>query len=115
MGIWMCPGDIIESVVSLDLRVGGKFTINMRNPRGDDIHSGEYVEVTPPYRLAFTWSSQGTQGRRTLVRLDFREHGDDECELTLVHEELPEVAIEPHSLGWKAHLRMLINHLAARR
>lgn len=112
MRVWMCPGDIFESVVELDLRVGGRFSINMRSPHGDDVHQGEYVEIERPHRLAFTWRSKGTHGLATLVRLELKPHGNDGCELTLTHSALPDDEIENHRLGWKAHLRMLVDHVA---
>lgn len=108
--VWMCPGEIFESPATMDVRVGGAFTITMRSPGKDDVHTGVYREVDRPRRLAFTWVSQSTQQRPTLVTIDLRSVGAG-CELTLVHEDLPPDAVDLHTVGWKAHVRMLIGHL----
>lgn len=111
MRIWMCPGDIFESVVELDLRVGGRFSINMRSPRGDDVHTGEYLAIERPHRLSFTWTSAGTRGRQTVVTIELRARGDGGCELTLTHDRLRDDAVPQHRVGWKAHLRELFGYL----
>lgn len=108
--VWMCPGDIFESPATMDVRVGGAFTITMRSPGKDDVHTGVYQEVDRPRRLVFTWSSAGTRHRPTLVSIDLRAVAGG-CELTLVHEDLPPDAVELHTVGWKGHIRMLIGHL----
>ena len=111
--VWMCPGDIFESVADIDPSVGGSFTIVMRSPGMDDPHTGEYRVIDRPRQLQFTWSSASTYHQQTLVNLEFAPHGDDECELTLTHAELPPDKVELHSFGWKGHLRVMIGLLEA--
>lgn len=112
--VWMCPGDIFESVAEVEPRVGGRFRIVMRSPGRDDPHTGVYLEIDRPRRLVFTWSSAGTSHRDTVVTLELRPHGESGCELTLVHSDLPPDAVEPHTIGWKAHVRVLIGYLESR-
>jgi uncharacterized protein YndB with AHSA1/START domain len=107
--VWMCPGDIFESVAEIDASEGGEFTIVMPSPGMDDPHTGEYRVIDRPRQLQFTWSSASTYHQPTLVNLDFAPHGDNECELTLTHAELPPDKVEIHTVGWKGHIRVMID------
>ena len=107
--VWMCPGDIFESIAEIDARVGGAYEIVMRSPRKDDRHWGRYVEIDRPRRLSFTWCSDSTDRKETLVSIELVPIGHSECELTLVHTDLPSHATARHRVGWKAHIRELID------
>lgn len=76
--------------VSVDLRPGGRFSILERphDLSGDVDHFGEYLEVTPPGRLAFTFRTPAHFRERTQIEveiaqvtsgslLDFRQTGVD--------------------------------------
>lgn len=88
------PGQVDVRDVKVDLRVGGKFEFKMG---GVKPHSGEYREVRPYERLAFTWNSKAVTN--TLVTLEFKPMGN-QTELTLTHELLPADMIEAHTNGW---------------
>jgi uncharacterized protein YndB with AHSA1/START domain len=97
---WMCPEGGSNPVVELDVRVGGAFRIDMLHGGDHTVHTGEYLEVTPPERLVFTWTSKYTHHLPTLVTLELRARGE-ETELTLTHARLPDAeAVERHSGGW---------------
>ena len=107
---WMCPGTSRVSAAEVDPRVGGRFRIVMRNEAGDTEHSGEYRELRRPERLAFTWISEHTLDRETLVTVELRAVGE-ETELTLTHEQLPDDdARRKHERGWTG----IVEKLAAR-
>jgi uncharacterized protein YndB with AHSA1/START domain len=55
---WHAGGaDWENSHAEADLRVGGTVRVVMRDPRGKTYGGGgEYTEIRPPGRLAFTWS-----------------------------------------------------------
>ena len=110
---WMCPGATTVSVAELDVRVGGRYRIVMRTPSGELEHVGEYREVDPPHRLAFTWISAGTKQQETLVTLDVRSQGEA-TELVLTHERFPDAESRAkHEAGWGAILDSLDQHLQA--
>ena len=47
---------MVVPLVHLDLRVGGKFRIQMKNADGEYFTAvGEFREVEPPERLVYTW------------------------------------------------------------
>lgn len=110
---WMCPGAMTVPIAELDVRVGGRYRIVMRNPSGEFEHVGEYREVDPPHRLAFTWISAGTDRQETLVTLDVRAQGEA-TELVLTHERFPHAeSRDKHQGGWGAILDCLDEHLQA--
>lgn len=60
---WLCPGEMAASNVELDLRVGGAWSITMRNVDGSQhTVSGVYRTIEPPRKLVFTWKWEGVDG-----------------------------------------------------
>ncbi len=112
MAKWMRPGDDLdESRVTLDVRVGGRYTIDM--VKGDMVlkHSGEYREVDRPNRLVFTWHADWIPGG-SVVSVDFlaREGG---TEVILRHEGLPDSdSAKNHAVGWTKILERLSDSLS---
>ena len=112
--VWMCPGATHVASAEVDPRVGGKFRIVMRAAQGDVEHSGRYREIRRPERLVFTWASNNTGGRETLVTIELRPQGA-ETELTLTHEGLAdEDARTRHRAGWTSIVEKLAGVLAER-
>lgn len=62
---------------------------------------GEFVELSPPARLVFTWPD----GPST-VEVTFEPEGDG-TRLTLVHRDLPAPVRDEHERGWTHHLGTL--------
>lgn len=109
----MAPGSMTVAELEMDPRPGGFFRLVMRSERGDIAHSGEYREVDAPRRLVFTWKSPATQGRDTVVTVEFHEHGDA-TELVLIHEELPdEPTAKGHREGWTSIAETLALYIAS--
>ena len=53
---WWGPKGFSAPSVELDVRVGGRYRIAMQPPEGDRFYlSGEFREVDPPARLAYTF------------------------------------------------------------
>jgi uncharacterized protein YndB with AHSA1/START domain len=86
----------------VDLRVGGAVRIVMRNPHEDVEHGGggEYTEVDPPSRLAFTWTWDREPARQTLIEIDFEE-ADGRTTMSFTHSGLwSEDEVRSHEDGW---------------
>jgi uncharacterized protein YndB with AHSA1/START domain len=107
---WFGPVGFTVSMAKTDLRVGGEYLIVLQPPEGVAIrHSGEYLEVTPPERLVFTWllENQACGGCRdecaeTLVSIDFKRLAES-TEICLTHERLPgKEAYAGHVFGWNS-------------
>ena len=100
---WFSPTVDHAVVVHLaDLRVGGQYRIEMRHVGGKShIAVGEYRELTPPWRLCFTWRWEGSPMADSLVTLHFRDDARGGTELVLVHNQFATVAERANHLeGW---------------
>ncbi len=103
MGKWMTDG----GPVTLDVRPGGRFRIDMNYKGKIYDHEGEYLEVTPPSRIVFTWISDGTNRKPTIVTVELHDRAG-RTELVLTHEGLPDAAnAESHREGWAEIVAML--------
>ena len=75
---WWGPRGFTVPSLEFDPRVGELFRIEMQPPEGDRFHlAGEFREVDPPARLAFTfvWDPPDPDDLETLVALSFRDLG----------------------------------------
>jgi uncharacterized protein YndB with AHSA1/START domain len=113
---WMRPADFTHATVTVDPRVGGGFRIVMegRTDGRDYEHRGEYLAIEPPSLLSFTWISNATDYKPTVVTIEFHERGTG-TELVLTHGRLPGKAIEAHREGWTDIVRLLEVALKARK
>lgn len=107
---WFGPVGFTVTASNIDLRRGGAYHIALRSPEGMAIkHFGEYVEVTPPEKLVFTWLLEDqacggcdNQCAETLVSIDFKRV-DESTEVQLTHEHLPsKEAHDGHMYGWNS-------------
>ncbi len=96
--------------VDIDARVGGAFNFTDRRSGEDIEHTGEYLEMDRPRRLAFNFRVPKFSAEATLIRIEIAPSGFG-CELTLVHEGvLPEYAARTEE-GWKGILEGLSRSL----
>lgn len=110
---WMCPGDVVSSEASLDVRVGGSFRIIMRTPDRVYEHVGTYRIVDPPAKLAFTWSGLENPAEITLVTVEFLDHGD-ESELVITHEQFTKADVaQRYEMGWGTIAKKFARYLAS--
>src|ERR1700760_298251 len=81
-------GEMIRA--ETDPRVGGKFTFVDRRPdMGDVLHTGEYLQIDRPKRLAFTFGVPEFNPDFTRVTLDFAPAPGGGCHLTLTQSDVP--------------------------
>jgi uncharacterized protein YndB with AHSA1/START domain len=76
---WWGPKRFTAPSIELDLRPGGTYRIAMQPPDGDLFYlSGEFREVDPPARLAYTfrWEDPDPDDRETVVTLSFEDLGE---------------------------------------
>ena len=83
---WWGPEGFTIPSLEFFPRVGEHYRIEMQPPEGDSFHlTGEFREVDPPERLAFTfvWEPADPDDVETLVTLAFRDLGEStEVQLT---------------------------------
>lgn len=112
---WMCPEAVSIPLVELDVRVGGAFRVDMLVDGAVQTHTGVYREVVPPEKLIFTWTSQNTLRRETLVTVVLQVLGDERTELRLTQTLLPtEDTTQQHTRGWTQILDHLTTYLQMR-
>jgi uncharacterized protein YndB with AHSA1/START domain len=87
---------------------GGRFRFEVQPGQWCE---GEYVELVPPARVAFTWGWTDPwwdlPPGRSLVEVDLRE-ADGGTHLRLVHSRLPGELRALHDQGWTAFLARLV-------
>ena len=104
-------GEMIRAEV--DARVGGKFTFVDRRPDvGDVLHTGEYLELDRPRRLAFTFGVPQFNPDFTRVRVDFAPTAAGGCEVTHTHSDVPADWADRSKEGWSMILGWLDAALA---
>jgi uncharacterized protein YndB with AHSA1/START domain len=89
-------------VAEVDLRVGGRIRIVMRDPaEGEEAGAtGEYRVVEPPHRLVFTWVWDDQPERPQLIELEFSERGGATTVL-MTNSSIPtEERLESQHRGW---------------
>jgi uncharacterized protein YndB with AHSA1/START domain len=109
---FMRPGPIATATAAVDPRVGGAFRIVMRHGDREHAHWGEYVRIEPPSLLEFTWISENTDRRPTIVTVELADR-DGGTELTLTHRGLPPSQLKSHREGWTDIVAALESALAS--
>jgi uncharacterized protein YndB with AHSA1/START domain len=98
---WHAGHDWETTEARVDLRVGGSLRVVMRNPHDGAEYGGggEYTEVDPPTRLAFTWTWDD-DSRRQLIEIDFEET-EGLTKVRFTHRNLhDEESVRSHEDGW---------------
>jgi uncharacterized protein YndB with AHSA1/START domain len=103
---WSSPG------CEVDLRVGGRYVLRMRDADGElHVVGGEYREVDRPRRLVYTWRWEGdggpNPGHVSIVTVEFHAAGDATT-VVLEHSGLPsQESRTRHGAGWGSVLQRL--------
>jgi uncharacterized protein YndB with AHSA1/START domain len=107
---WWGPEGFTVPGLEFNPRVGERYRIEMEPPEGDPFHlTGEFREVDPPARLAFTfaWEDPDPDDVETLVELSFRDLGES-TEVALTQGPFKtEPRRELHRNGWTDSLDKL--------
>jgi uncharacterized protein YndB with AHSA1/START domain len=96
------------SEAEVDPRPGGIYRVAVN---GERVARGEYVEVSPPNRVSFTWGWEGGDSPvppgSSTVEVTLTPDGE-ETVVRLVHRDLPSAAsAEAHAVGWNHYLPRL--------
>lgn len=107
MSRWLGPPNVIKVNTTTDVKVGGRYTIQMIVPEDEHNVSGVYREVVPNRKLVFTWAWRSTPERESLVTVTFTPDGDGTL-MTLHHEQFfDEAARDNHEKGWSVIVERL--------
>ena len=107
---WSVPEGLEADSGEADLRVGGRWSVVMRDPeRGREYHAtGEYREIVRPERLVFThrWLTD-PEPVETLVTVELYDEGDT-TRLVMTQEGFRTVEVrDGHVEGWTSCLNKL--------
>ncbi|KFF60347.1 hypothetical protein JF66_05260 [Cryobacterium sp. MLB-32] len=102
--------------LSMDVRVGGSWNAVMHLPNGSTIQwTGDYTEVDPPVRLAFTMTDDPANPAREPVAVDITAvDGGADMTLTQTGGNLSEEQYAQTAIGYNAFFDAMENVLAAR-
>jgi uncharacterized protein YndB with AHSA1/START domain len=119
---WMQPEPgMTVPRASMDVRVGGKFRIQMKTAEGEFFTAvGVFQEVKPPERLVYTWDWEKdgsgeefgeVEGKETLVTVEFLKRGEG-TEMVFTHSRFATVETrDSHSRGWSRIVENLAKFL----
>ena len=113
MAQWISPMPLGATIPKFDLRVGGEYQIDMHSEDRNFVHVGKFLKIDKPRALDFTWISDGTEQKETIVRLQFESKGEGTL-LTLTHEDFTsEEAKKNHNQGWTVIVDKLASALVS--
>jgi uncharacterized protein YndB with AHSA1/START domain len=108
---WFRPeSGMVVPLTSMDLRVGGKYRIQIKRPDGEICTvAGEFKEVNPPERLVYTGDFEkdgsGTEfgeleGKPSQITVEFLKRGK-QTDFVLTHTRFATVeSRDNHARGW---------------
>jgi uncharacterized protein YndB with AHSA1/START domain len=107
--------DVPLDTLSMDVRVGGRWQAVMHLPDGNTIDwAGEYTEVDPPQRLAFTMTDNPSSPAREPVTVVLAEvDGGTEMTLTQTGGNLTEEQYAQTVIGYNGFFDAMEKLLAA--
>ena len=100
---WWGPQGFTVGSLDFDPRVGRTYRIEMQPSEGDPFYlTGEFREVDPPTRLAFTfvYEDPDPDDVETLVKLSFRDRGESTEVVFTQGRFKTEARRELHRDGW---------------
>jgi uncharacterized protein YndB with AHSA1/START domain len=107
---WWGPAGFSTPSIELDLRVGGGYRIGMQPPDGALFHlSGEFIEIDPPARLAYTfrWEEPDPDDRETVVTFSLDDRGASTEVIIDQGVFATEARLALHQQGWTESLDRL--------
>jgi uncharacterized protein YndB with AHSA1/START domain len=117
---WAAQPDWTTSEATADVRVGGRYRLSMQDTAGT-IRTvvGEYLEVDPPRRLAYTWQWEphgdpsAAPGDVTVVEVDFVAEGSATRVVLEQRGFDGEPERDKHDHGWRGCLDNLERRVLA--
>ena len=107
---WWGPDGFTAPSVDFHPHVGGAYRITMQPPDGELFYlSGEFREVEPPARLAYTfrWDPPAPDDRETVVTLSLEDRGEETEVLLTQGRFATEERRALHEGGWTEGLGRL--------
>lgn len=101
-----------DAIVTNDASVGSKFSIVMIAGDNKMPHAGEYLEISRPNKLVFTWETSFSSDNST-VTIDFKAIGASSTQIDLTHVKFPDGEMRDNHLGgWTGILDALEKNMS---
>jgi uncharacterized protein YndB with AHSA1/START domain len=115
IGRWFRPMEgWREADAEVDLRVGGRIRVVMRDPDGEPVGAGgEYTLIERPHRLAFTWTFDDAPSNQQMIEMEFTER-DGVTTVLFVNSDITEERREAQDEGWRTCFDEIGRVLASR-
>lgn len=113
---WWGPQGFSAPSVECDVRAGGRYRIAMQPPEGEVFHvAGEFQEVDPPARLAYTfrYEEPDPDDRETVVTFSLEDRGDATGVIVDQGIFATEARRALHEQGWGETLDRLVELLTS--
>jgi uncharacterized protein YndB with AHSA1/START domain len=114
---WWGPDALPVLLAEVDARVGGSYRVRFQTLDGQEHEAcGEYLEMTPPHRIAMTWryvfgGEPEELGRVSRIECDLAAIAGG-TELTFTHTNLKnEASLASHERGWLGSMVKLVDRL----
>ena len=108
---WFGPKELKVGAIESDLRVGGKFDIELIKPNNQHFFiGGEYLKINEPTKLSFTFQYKGlsTIPPDSIVEFRIHEVSALESELVLIQDFVSKpVDMENKTYNWEKMFRLL--------
>ena len=108
---WFGPKHLLIGKVNTDIRIGGNYSIELKKSNTENFFiEGEYLEVSPPDSLAFTFQYRGMNlsPPNSVVNIRLEELGENKSLLSLIHEfEFTPSDIEGRTKSWEHMFQIL--------
>jgi uncharacterized protein YndB with AHSA1/START domain len=112
---WWGPSGFTIPSVDFEPGPGRRYRIEMQPPEGDSFYlAGEFREVDPPSRLAFTfaWEDPDSDDVKNLVELSFQDRGEATAVSLSQGPFKTEERRQLHHDGWSDSFHKLELHVA---
>jgi len=105
---WFCPGEMSVPFAEVDLKVGGKFRICMKNsenaeenPGAEYIAFGVYKSIEADQKLVMSWAWEGPESHESQLSIFFEDVNGD-TKVRMLHERFSsENERDHHNEGWQ--------------
>lgn len=108
---WFAPGDSVVAQVMSDFTVGGKYSLVMQQPSGQQFQLiGEYLLIEQDQHLRYSWAWADNEEDSLITQVDvvFVAEGPQTTQMTLTHSGFAnDQERDQHQQGWIACLEKL--------
>lgn len=100
---WHAPAPLTVDRTDVDLRPGGHWRVQMRQPDGVvHVVGGVYREIDPPREILYSWAWEGGTFANSIVSVEFVDRGA-ETDVIVQQVGLPtDDELAKHEHGWIA-------------